>query len=335
MIPARLEPPRWDAVPGDRERCLAGIDEWVRMLLDSELPAAFDPGWPAGIRGADAASALRALDAFAATHWDFRAGRERNLAEARELTPAQRAAIDSMAGPLGLDGTSPPRHRHYDAVLLTGGMVRAGIVKPRFLRELADAGLAFDEGVFLGAFRAFAGDEQELAPRLGVPGDDEVDAMREGMERAFGPLPHPVVESFEGPGPWESWRDERWGAGEGVLRVLAAPSSAPTERRANTADTFRFWARRHARPGARILVVTTPVYVPYQAAIAVEVLGLESGLAVETVAVSESANDLGELTQRFGTRQRLQELRSAVAGLRGLRERLAVGQPEGGARASE
>ncbi|MCW5945392.1 MAG: hypothetical protein KIT06_06420, partial [Cryobacterium sp.] len=67
-----------------------------------------------------------------------------------------------------------------------------------------------------------------------------------------------------------------------------------------------------------VLVITTPVYVPYQGAVAVEVFGIESGMSVETVAVSGTANDLGPLTQVFLAQHVLQELRSAIHGFSGL-----------------
>lgn len=310
--------PRWDARPGDTERCVAAIDSWTAALLGSGVVAAF--GDPA-VHGLSPAGALDVLDSFAAATWDFRAGRERNLAGVPEFTPAQLVAIDAAAAVLGLEGTPPPRRAHYDAVVMTGGMVRAGIVKPRYLRELADGGLEWGEGVFLGGFRPFAGDELELAPRLGVVGDNEFDAMVAGMRQAFalGPVPDAdTAGGGHGPG---GWRDVAWVADGRTLRVVAAPSSEPAVRRANTADTYRFWAGRAA--GVRsVLVITTPVYVPYQGAVAIEILGLEFGLSVETVAVSAAASDLGPDTQPFMPHHRLQELRSAVHGMRRLRRRL-------------
>jgi hypothetical protein len=321
-----VELPRWDALPGDAARCIAVIDAWADALLASgalEAFGAFRAGelHGAGLRGAEL---LDALDVFAAEHWDFRAGRERNLAADPVLSREQEQAIVSAASLLGLDGTPPPSRAGYDAVVMTGGMVRAGIVKPRYLRELADLGLDWREGVFLGAFRRFAGDEFELARALGVAGDDEIDAMSAGMRRAFDLGEPDAVEGSGGSRGPASWREERWARDGRTLRVLAAPSSEPEVRRANSIDTYRFWARRAADGIRSVLVVTTPVYVPYQGAGAIEVLGVERGLAVETVAVSTSASDLGEHSQEFLPRHRAQELRAAVHGMRSLRRGLAT-----------
>jgi len=310
--------PRWDALPGDAERCVAAIDSWTAALLDSGVVAAFGD---AELVGLAPTAALDALEGFAAEHWDFRAGRERNLARVPEFTPAQLTAIDAATAALGLDGTPPPSRGHYDAVVMTGGMVRAGIVKPRYLRELADAGLDWGEGVFLGGFRPFAGDELDLAPRLGVAGDNEFDAMVAGLREAFALGLVPDAEFWGGGTGAAGWRDVVWMVDGRRLRVVAAPSSEPDVRRANTADTYRFWAMR--APDVRsVLVITTPVYVPYQGAVAIEILGLEFGLSVETVAVSASATDLGPDTQLFLPHHRLQELRSAIHGMRRLRRRL-------------
>ncbi|MEO6941452.1 MAG: hypothetical protein ABI238_07560 [Terrimesophilobacter sp.] len=318
--------PRWDALPGDAERCLADIDNWADILRNSGLVAAFSVRAAAAMGELEGERLLDALDSFAAANWDFRGGRERNLASPPVLTAAEAAALDTVAAPLGLDGTSSPRRDRFDAVVMTGGMVRAGIVKPRFLRELHDSGLRWREGVFLGGFRPFAGDEVDVARALGVVGDNEFDAMTFGMREAFGLGPPDSVEPVDTPLPAAAgradWRRDSWDWSGHALQVVAAPSSDPARRRANTADTFRFWAS-HATGVGSVLVITTPVYVPYQGAAAIEVFGLEFGMAVETAAVSASASDLGAHSQEFLPQHRAQELRSAIHGMRTLRTKLS------------
>jgi hypothetical protein len=317
--------PRWDGVPDDAKRCLTDVDAWASTLLSTGIVEAFSESAGTRLATLGGAELLAQLDDFASEFWDFRHGRERNLAVKPELSREQCQVIDQAASVLGLDGTPAPRHTSYDAVILTGGMVRAGIVKPRYLRELYDTGLSWRDGVFLGGFRPYAGDEVGLAAALGVQGNNEFDAMVSGMQRAFD-LAAPdssagsttPVAGGEGVA---AWREDSWSWRDRMLRVIAAPSSDPERRRANTVDTYRFWASRAS--GIRsVLVITTPVYVPYQAAGAVEVFGLEFGFSVETVAVSAAASDLGEHSQVFLPRHRIQELRSAVHGLRSLRLRL-------------
>ncbi len=324
-----IELPSWDALPGDADRCLARVDVWAETLRDHPVVAEFSESSARQLSGLRGAELSEALDVFAAGYWNFRGGRERNLAACPEFSTIQAAAIDDAAARLGLMGTLPPRRRKYDAVIMTGGMVRAGIVKPRYARELYDSGVRWKEAVFLGGFRALAGDELTLAPLLGVKGVDEFDSMVAGMRSAFELGDPDTVGSSAGEGVDlaahatgnSGWREDSWGWNGCTLRVLAAPSSDPLIRRANTVDTYRFWAA--SAQGIRsVLVMTTPVYVPYQGAGAIEVLGAEFGFSVETVAVSASASDLGEHSQSFLPQHRAQEMRSAVHGMRSLRARI-------------
>lgn len=324
--------PSWSVTEDESSQlvdAVAEVDAWASAVASSGVPASF--GWRCTAAEGDVL--LDQLEGLGSMYWDFRSGRERNLARKPELRDGQVQAIADAARALGLAGTAAPGQRHYDAVVMTGGMVRAGIVKPRFARELVDAGLSFGEVVFLGAFRPFAGDEVRLARELGVGGGDEWDAMVTGLEHAFGPVTDATLDEGAAINPNAAWRDLSWRAGEQTVRVVAAPSSAPDARRADTADTFRFWAGRASASVRSVLVVTTPIYVPYQAAVAVRTLGLEAGLSVETVAVSATANDLGEQTQVFEPQHQLQELLSAIRGVRALRNDLvaSTANPERGA----
>lgn len=336
-MPSRLPLPVWggvlgDAV-GDAQRAREAIDAWTSSTALAELVLA-SGGGAVTARGEDL---LRWLDEFSAEHWDFRRGAERNLAPRVELPAELERVVPASVTALGLVGPYPLRRSSYDTVLMTGGMIRAGLVKPRFVRELLDAGVKVSNVVFLGGFRPFAGDELALAPVFGVDGDNEVDAMVRGVELAFGPVGEPSVSgeaSGRGNGSWRVWR---WNVRGVTLRVVAAPSSQPTARRANTRDTYRYWAE-HVRQESEssVLVVTMPIYVPYQGAGAVELLGLEHGLAVETVGTSDTANNLGQYSQPFRAQNHLQELRAAIGAMRKLRVRLtAILKDEGDRRDDE
>ncbi|HEY0258396.1 MAG TPA: hypothetical protein VGC18_00975 [Lacisediminihabitans sp.] len=318
------ELPSWRGLADDPGRVLALIDAWATGAAMAELVAAFHGTLPE----ASGEAVLAWLDGFSAEHWDFRAGHERNLATRPRLDDDQERLALSLAAPLGLADRTAPSADHYDVVLMTGGMIRAGLVKPRFVAELIEAGLSVDRVVFLGGFRPFAGDELGLREALGVAGDNEFDAMVAGMDAAFGPLGAPEVDEFVGDGQNASWCEYRWETPLGRFAVLAAPSSEPSRRRANSADTFEFWARHRRCAGeGSALVVTTPIYVPYQGAAAVEILGLSHGFAVETVGTSDRAADLGELSQVFLPAHHLQELRSAIRAMRSLRAAVRSRRP--------
>lgn len=308
--------PSWQ--PGEHAAALTRqhIAEWVRSEPLWQLVSHFGPSEHPT---ADTDAVLAWLDEFSARHWDFRGGRERNLATVADLTATQQRAALALCPQLGLIESRPAR-QHYDAVVMTGGMVRAGLVKPRYVRSLLDAGLDATSVVFLGAHRPFGGDEAQLARSLGVPGDDEVDAMVHGVQQAFRPV-GARVESAGGDGHGR-WSTAAWPSSTPALSVVATPSPRP-QRRADTADTFRHWAGLLDDSVRSVLLVTTPIYVPYQAAVGAEVLGVECGFTVETVGVDAAANDLGEHTQQFEPQHHLQELRSAIRGLRSLHAAVA------------
>ncbi|HEU4808024.1 MAG TPA: hypothetical protein VFT01_07155, partial [Homoserinimonas sp.] len=292
---APLDLPRWTGSPDDARSNLLAVERWATSAAMATLVAEFG-----GITDGMATGALLDyLDDFSAAHWDFRRGQERNQAERVEFTPERDTVILDCAAELGLTQV-PPRHEHYDTVVMTGGMVRAGIAKPRYVRMLLDDGLRVDNIVFLGGFRPFAGDEQEVATGLGLEGDNEFDAMVAGLHRAFGPLGEPHVEEAIAHTQNGSWRELSWEASALRVSAVAAPSSLPALRRANTVDTYRFWAEFRRRPSEQsLLVVTAPVYVPYQGAGAVQVLGIEYGLAVETVGISRRTGHLGRFSQEY------------------------------------
>ncbi len=311
--------PSWRNRADDRERVRAVIDDWAAASEFEQLVRVFDGSIPE-LSGVER---LSWLDEFAGAHWDFRRGRERNLADDVALKPEQERLILALSPELGLSGIHRPSRARYDTVLMTGGMIRAGIVKPRFVAQLLESGLEVDRITFLGGFREFVGDEIELARVFGIKGGDEFDAMLAGMELAFGPLGEPVIEEFVGESRNASWREFAWTTARLRLSVIAAPSSAPELRRANSVDTYRFWAEHRRTDAERsVLLVTTPIYVPYQGAGAVEILGLDYGLQVETVGADQSATDLGEYSQLFLPRHHLQELRSAIGAMLSLRTQL-------------
>ena len=317
-----LELPSWRAVDGDRRRVLELIDAWSGSSALASVVAVCGGSVPTG----SAAHRLLWLEGFAAAQWDFRRGRERDSIGASALTPMQIDTVHGQSPALGLAALERPSRRRYDTVIMTGGMVRAGIVKPRFVAELLESGLECDHILFLGGFRLFSPEEGVLAQALGIAATDEFGGMLAGLDQAFAPLGEPEIVGGVGATPQSSWRHLTWHPqGRPRLSVLAAPSSDPDNRRANSADTYRFWAGERRRPAeCSVLQVTSPIYVPYQSAVAVGILGLDYGLSVETVGASVSATDLGAHTQPFRAEHHLQEMRAAVGAMLALRRRLVA-----------
>ena len=216
---------------------------------------------------------------------------------------------------------APPRRTAFDHVFVRGGLVRACVSRPAHAAGLLnDGAITTAEVTALGGHRPFAGDELALAAAAELPDvTEEYEALDAGTRRAFGlgaPVESTGEQSNSTGGTW-TVRTYQHPSGYRV-RVAAAPSSEPGTRRANTADTYQWFARTLARlePGQRLLAVTTAIYVPAQHAAALRMLGLPFGVEIETVGITPST--AGPLAQTFTTSNYLQEMRSTIQSYRAL-----------------
>jgi hypothetical protein len=302
--------------PIDASAIEDAVREWVTHPAFAALAATFD-----GPRMQDdLACYLEALERFSAV-WDFRGGKERNLARPAEVSGLREAQILDAARILGLrEAFERPHADRYDHCLILGGMVRACVIRPAWAAELARSGVRFGDVTALGGFRRLGGDEPALARAAGMSDvADELHAMDAGLQLAFGVSGSPVVDGQYDPAdPNSSWAVHRFRMNELPLSVVAAPSEQPQTRRANTADSYAWWAKNVAKltAGHRVLLVTSSIYVPFQHADAVRMLAAVYGCAVETVGVPAEWTVSGMPLQQFTAANYLQEIRSAIRSLR-------------------
>lgn len=312
----------------DPESILEHIDEWVHSLPMRELLKEFGGAFSAD-RHADS---LRYLEAFSAEHWDFRKGRERHQSEHRAFDPGTKRLVHAAAYALGLGTTTYPSHDEYRHVLILGGKMLTCMKRAEFALDLLRSGMAEAPEISgLGSFRRTDDGERAASPvqpadRL----DFEVDAMEAAMVHAFTLRGTPYEESKGDPyaEPNRSWKFRTYSRVDGLsprtegrrAHVVAADASNPRALRANTADTCRFWADRVAvlEPGDRVLVVTTAIFVPFQHCDAVATLGLPYQCAIDTVGIDLDGPEFR--TEETATGKYLQEIRSAIVSMLGLRE---------------
>lgn len=308
----------------------ADIEAWLASEPLGVLVTQFG-GDPAAYTAADAATdaaagsahaaplrdRLAALDRFT-ERWDTRQGRERNLATELDLTEARHDLVVEAANALGLRG-DPPRHRHYDHMLMLGGLVRACVARPSYAAHLIREGeITADEVTTLGGHRPFAGDEFEQAEQLGWGAlGEEYEALDAGTRRAFGlgEPEHEEGERFDDVG--STWGVKHYRTGDGLpVRVVAAPSSEPKLRRANTADSYAFFAEHVAKlaAGERLLLISTAIYVLPQHLAALRILALPYGVEVDTVGGKPTNRPRLPLSHYSATKYLL-EVRSTVRAL--------------------
>ncbi len=303
-----------------------GIAGWVGSAPLRGLVAHFGGRWPHGDLGA----VLAGLDAFSARCWDFRAGRERPEAREPNLDPATVELVYRCADALGLVRARPPARSRYAHLVVLGGLAHACLRRVAYAGHLLRTGVdVAGEVAVLGSFRQLSEVERRTLAEVGVTGcDTEVDALDAAVRRTFAVSEPETEDGLDADHPHHSWSSRTYRpAGQPPVRVLAAPSSEPERRRAHTADTQRFWAEHAQLARAdEVLLVTAPIYVPFQHCDALRTLALPYACEVETVGVDPMLPDLNRLPEPTLTPGRyLQEIRSAIRSLRALHT--AVGTP--------
>ena len=143
----------------------------------------------------------------------------------------------------------------------------------------------------------------------------EYDLMCRAMEQVFDiEQTQQVIENTENIN--SAWALAEYG-GQPTITVLAAPSTEPDKRRANTADTFLFWQDKKAvGTGKRILIVTSQIYVPYQQLEAARILGMQYGHSVETIGFPREWS--GNMSGLQTAANYLQEIRSVLQSMKKL-----------------
>ncbi|MEU4339124.1 hypothetical protein AB0F59_31510 [Micromonospora lupini] len=315
-----------DAAPSTgtvADQITADVRAWVDSTPLRGLVRHFGGHWPAG----DLPEVLRFLDDFSARHWDFRQGRERP--DAREPTfdaSTSRLVLDAAAT-LGLVRATPPARPAYAHLVVLGGLAHACVRRVAYAAHLLRTGLRVTgEVAVLGSFRPLSEWERATLADAGLPPDEtEVDVLDTAVRQVFGVTAPTEQAGVDAGHPHHSWSSRTCRPrGLPAVRVLAAPSSEPHRRRAHTADTQRFWAE-HVRlaPGDEVLMVTAPIYVPFQHCDALRTLAVPYGCAIETVGVDPTLADLAVLPEQTLTPGRyLQEIRSTIRSMRVLHDRV-------------
>lgn len=274
------------------------------------------------------------------TRWDFRAmAREKANADPKSqdaggssrweislsgLGPETEKLVISLCDRLGLVSAIPPSRSAVDYLVVLGGARSANLLRPKHAMELIDAGqLTTKEVILLGGSRAVLDSERDATDVYAPGAQTEFDLLTMGAAKAFGISASAYTED-RGEDPanananWRIWRLPDTGSDlEVPLTAIEAPSREPESRRANTADSYAFFAERMAPSHASVLLVTSQIYVPYQHLEAVRGLAIPFGLELETIGFPPSwLSSNPSSTQQAANY--LQETRSTILAARRL-----------------
>lgn len=275
---------------------------------------------------AEVGELLAWLDAFSELHWDFRkqGNVERDQVTAPTFDPGRAALVREVATALRLVEAADPPRATYDHLLVLGGLGRACLQRTEYAARLVrDGVVTVGQVAALGSFRPLTEAETAL-PGL-ADSRFEMDAMDVGVRDAFGLAEPALCESSDELGTHRSWQVRTYRAEDRPdVHVFAAPSSQPEQRRANTPDTYEFWAQRSSlRSTDRILVVTSPIYVPFQHSDAIRMLAARHGCGIDTIGFDPARATVPLAPGATNPDRYLQEIRSGILSMQRLHRALA------------
>ena len=320
--PRATEPPgpetsRWRTEPG---HTLALVEQWINTPALRQLVEADGGTWPTG----SLAEVVETLAEFS-TVWDTRGGDSRLVFkqgdESRTDERAQRTY--AAARDLGLLDSEPPTTTEPDYLLILGGLATGVEPRVRYTAELVRSGAVTPGAVIaLGSFREIDDRERTVANTYAPGARYEIDLLNAMIGSAFGTTDWDTTTIGDpADDPARAEQILRAG-GNPPLATYAAPSSAPNQRPANTADTYhQFAADVSLHHGQELLIITSTIYRPYQHLDAVRTLSLEASVTIETIGVPSTTS----ATITHPPRSYLQELRSTLRSARLLIE--ANGSP--------
>ncbi len=150
--------------------------------------------------------------------------------------------------------------------------------------------------------------ERESLEKYAPEAQTEYEAVCGGIEKAFGLKAGSYVEEkHENANVNLAWAVRKYNSDQRMIHVLSAPST-DEGRRANSMDTFEFFIKKYSpEVGSRILLVTSPVYVPFQL-MKFTGVALELGLSVDCIGNRSYEHSPAVLN----TASYLQELKAAI-----------------------
>jgi len=202
------------------------------------------------------------------------------------LTEEQKRLALEAGDYFSISSASKPNHANYKAVLVLGGAKLSCLLRTRYAANLLRGDIQAQDVVLLGSERNVMESEREATDTYAPSAQTEFDLFvaAASQELDTGSEPSEAIR-HNADNPNSSWKVLTFDSelSDRVL-IVSAPSTQPETRRANSSDTYLFYLQKNPTESEeRFLLVTSPIYVPYQQLEALRVLGIPHELKVETV----------------------------------------------------
>ena len=296
---------------------LAKIDEWINSVAMRGILETFGAKVPTGLSTEGAVEWLLQFS----DEWDYRKKQQtaydiktkesaRWLVRNNEITQEQERAVFAGIAELGLIDVKIPLRKDYNYVIALGGARLSCLLRPKYAKEVIDKySLEPSAVVMLSGLRPISDSEREATDKYARGAKTEYDLICAGAEQCF-QLTDYDEEYHKGDNINSSWAVRTYMETPPVISI-SGPSTEPTKRRANSADTFKFFYEKfNVKKGAKLLFITSQIYVPYQQLEAIRTLSVPHGIMVETIGFPREWTDHMQGMQQASNY--LQEIRSVI-----------------------
>jgi uncharacterized protein rv3785/MT3893 len=252
--------------------------------------------------------------------WDYRSRQQtenkenaRWLISEENFTSEQNKAIDQASFDLNLRENSIPSRNRYDYIWVLGGAKLSCLLRTRLAKEVYDKLQQEPSKIaMLASFRPLNDSERQATDTYARCAETEFDLFLEAHKLFFNSKIIQTEESsLDERNPNKKWKIINF---ENNTSIFSSPSREPEARRANSLDTYLFFMERHSvKPGSKILLVTSEIYVPYQHLEALRSVAIPFNVEIETIGFPAEWG--GELQGMSNKEHYLQELRSTIQSL--------------------
>lgn len=273
---------------------ITNILNWINSRIFQETIQAF--GWS----DSPDQGLKKRIDALVARsdEWDFRkrTAKRELMGQSREatrwtshdqlMTPQQVDMANRAATEFKLNCASTPTHNRYRAILVLGGARLSCLLRTKYADRIFHGNVQAKDIVLLGSERRVTESERDATDTYAPYAKTEFGLFLASARKIFSIKGKPCVDQkHEDVHPNLSWKIlGHVLANQRRLLIISAPSSDPLIRRANSADTYKFYINQNdLRPGERLLFITSSIYVPYQQLEAIRIITVPLDIHVETL----------------------------------------------------